>query len=48
MGSFEVSCQGHLLFSKLALGYFPHVTAVTKRVVNFIEDYKKGGDLKKY
>lgn len=48
MGSFEISCQGHIIFSKLSLGYFPHVDAVCKRLINFVEDYRNGNDLSKY
>ena len=48
MGSFEITCQGHTLFSKLALGYFPHVDAVCKRLFSFVEDFRKGNDLSKY
>lgn len=48
MGSFEVSCKGITLFSKLELGYFPHTTLLTSRIVTFIDDDKKGNDLSKY
>jgi|JI10StandDraft_1071094.scaffolds.fasta_scaffold48284_6 selT/selW/selH-like putative selenoprotein len=48
MGSFEISCNGHVLFSKLSLGYFPYVPSATTRIMSFIEDYRKGNDLKKY
>lgn len=37
-----------MLFSKLSLGYFPHVTGVTNRIFAFIEDVKNGNDLSKY
>jgi hypothetical protein len=48
MGSFEVTCNGYLLFSKLALGYFPHITLLSNRVQQFIEDTNHGRDLHKY
>lgn len=48
MGSFEVQCQGITLFSKLELGYFPHVTLLTNRIVTFIEDAERGSDLSSY
>ena len=48
MGSFEITCQGHPIFSKLGLGYFPHVDAVCKRIIGFVEDYRNGKDLSKY
>ena len=48
MGSFEVTVDGTLLFSKLALGYFPHIPLLTERVVNYIEDKSKGADMSKY
>lgn len=48
MGSFEITCNNTLLFSKLTLGYFPHITGVTNRVIEYVEDYRKGNDLKKY
>ena len=48
MGSFEVSCNGTLLFSKLSLGYFPHIPSVVVRIFGFIDDVKNGNDLTKY
>ena len=48
MGSFEVTCNGYLLFSKLALGYFPHTALLTNRITQFIEDSEHGKDLLKY
>ena len=48
MGSFEITCNDTLLFSKLNLGYFPHVPSVTARIFGFIEDVKNGADLTKY
>ena len=48
MGSFEIICNSTLLFSKLSLGYFPHVPSVTARIFGFIDDVKNGGDLTKY
>ena len=48
MGSFEITCNGTLLFSKLQLGYFPHVPSATSRIISFIDDFRNGGDLKKY
>lgn len=48
MGSFEIACNGTLLFSKLNLGYFPHVTGVVSRISTFIDDVKNGNDLTKY
>jgi hypothetical protein len=36
------------LFSKLHLGYFPHVPSATNRILSFIDDSKNGRDLKKY
>lgn len=48
MGSFEIACNGTLLFSKLNLGYFPHVTGVVSRISEFIDDVKNGNDLTKY
>jgi hypothetical protein len=48
MGSFEVVCQGITLFSKLELGYFPHIPLLTSRIVTFIEDAQKGSDLSRY
>jgi predicted Rdx family selenoprotein len=48
MGSFEVICKGITLFSKLELGYFPHTTFLTSRIVTFIDDANKGNDLNKY
>jgi hypothetical protein len=48
MGSFEITCNGILLFSKLSLGYFPHVPSATARILSFIDDFKNGGDIKKY
>lgn len=48
MGSFEVTCNGYLLFSKLALGYFPHTTLLTNRLFQFIDDSEHGRDLHKY
>lgn len=37
-----------MLFSKLQLGYFPHVPSATARIFSFIDDLRKGNDLKKY
>jgi selT/selW/selH-like putative selenoprotein len=48
MGSFEVACKGVTLFSKLALGYFPHTGLLTARIVGFLEDLERGVDLQKY
>lgn len=48
MGSFEVTCNGYALFSKLALGYFPHTTLLTNRIIQFIDDSDHGRDLHKY
>ena len=48
MGSFEVQCNGTLLFSKLNLGYFPHVPSAVARIFSFIHDSKNGNDLSKY
>lgn len=48
MGSFEVICNGYLLFSKLSLGYFPHTTLLTNRIVQFIDDADHGRDLRIY
>ena len=48
MGSFEISCNGTMLFSKLSLGYFPHISAASARVMSFIEDYRNDGDLTRY
>lgn len=48
MGSFEVVCNGYLLFSKLALGYFPHTTLLTNRIVQFMDDANQGRDLHIY
>lgn len=48
MGSFEITCNGTLLFSKLSLGYFPYVPSAVSRILSFIDDSKKGNDLKKY
>lgn len=48
MGSFEINCNGVQLFSKLSLGYFPHVPSAVSRILSFIDDSKKGVDLKKY
>jgi hypothetical protein len=48
MGSFEVTCNGYLLFSKLALGYFPHTTLLTNRIVQFMDDADHGRDLRIY
>lgn len=48
MGSFEVRCKGITLFSKLELGYFPHTTLLTARIVTFIKDAKEGKELDKY
>lgn len=48
MGSFEIIANGVLLFSKLSLGYFPHVAGVTARVMQFVEDYRNGRDLTPY
>jgi selT/selW/selH-like putative selenoprotein len=48
MGSFEVSCNGVALFSKLALGYFPHTALLTNRIMQFIDDSEHGKDLAKY
>jgi hypothetical protein len=48
MGSFEIYCNKTLLFSKLRLGYFPHVQSVTNRIMNFIDDYRNDRDTKKY
>ena len=44
MGSFEVSIGSNVLFSKLALGYFPHVTLLTERVVQYFQDVDGGMD----
>ena len=41
MGSFEISIGNYVLFSKLALGYFPHVTAASARVADFLKDWHK-------
>lgn len=48
MGSFEITCNGTVLFSKLSLGYFPHVPSATARIMSFIDDYKNGRDVSKY
>lgn len=48
MGSFEITCNGTLLFSKLQLGYFPHVPSATTRILSFVDDFRKGNDLHKY
>ena len=48
MGSFEIDCNGTLLFSKLNLGYFPHVPSVIVRLFGYIDDVKNGNDLTKY
>jgi hypothetical protein len=48
MGSFEVTCNGYLLFSKLALGYFPHTTLLANRIVQFKDDADHGRDLRIY
>jgi len=48
MGSFEVSCKGITIFSKLELGYFPHTVLLTNRIIAFFDDVKKGNDLQKY
>ena len=42
MGSFEVTFENHLFFSKLALGYFPHVTLLTERIVQYLDDVDEG------
>jgi hypothetical protein len=36
MGSFEVYYKDINLFSKLSLGYFPHVGLLTTRIINFL------------
>ena len=48
MGSFEIECNGVLLFSKLSLGYFPHITGVTTRIMAFVDDYRNGRSLLAY
>jgi hypothetical protein len=48
MGSFEVYCNGTLLYSKLSQGYFPQVTGLVTKIASFIDDSKNGRDLKKY
>ncbi len=48
MGSFEISCNGTVLFSKLSLGYLPHVPSASSRILSFIDDYRNKRDLKKY
>ena len=48
MGSFEVTCAGVNLFSKLALGYFPHTILLKDRVIAFLDDLEHGKDLQKY
>ena len=48
IGSFEVICQGTLLFSKLKLGYFPHTKSLATRVFSFLSDLKNGNDLSQY
>jgi selT/selW/selH-like putative selenoprotein len=48
MGSFEVTCGGYLLFSKLALAYFPHTALLTNRIVQFKDDADHGRDLRIY
>ena len=42
MGSFEVSIGNIVFFSKLALGYFPHVTLLTERIKEFYDDIDEG------
>lgn len=48
MGSFEVKCINTTLFSKLALGYFPHTVLLGNRVQQFIEDTEMGKDTSQY
>ena len=48
MGSFEITCNSTLLFSKINLGYFPHVPSVITRIFGYIDDVKNGEDLTKY
>ena len=48
MGSFEVKCINTTLFSKLALGYFPHTVLLGNRVQQFIEDTENGKDTSQY
>lgn len=48
MGSFEVKCINTTLFSKLALGYFPHTVLLGNRVQQFIEDTENGRDTSQY
>lgn len=48
MGAFEVICNDITLFSKRALGYFPHTQLLTARIIQFFDDVQKGNDLQKY
>lgn len=43
-----MSVDGVSIFSKLALGYFPHIALVSSRVAEFIKDKDEGKDLHKY
>lgn len=48
IGSFEVFCKDINLFSKLSLGYFPHIKLLAERIENFMQDVEKGNDLTSY
>ena len=43
-----MKCINTTLFSKLALGYFPHTVLLGNRVQQFIEDTENGKDTSQY
>jgi hypothetical protein len=45
VGTFEVSFQGVLLFSKLTLKKWPHIPTVSKRMAGLLDDVAQGADL---
>jgi ABC-type phosphate transport system auxiliary subunit len=40
MGAFEISSEGHLLFSKLISSYFPNTMSVTEKIISFAKDLR--------
>ena len=48
LGAFEISHDGNIIFSKMKSGMFPITSKIALRVKNYVDDFKNGGDVKKY